>query len=429
MRNLFISLFFLAILILPGGLRVQAQGVLHPYKKPDVNNPLTILPLLLHPPSDSTLNLFESKEYLWGEVEALLFELHKYNLSGHAKVTDGRTNFEEAERPFMAFVYTGLSICNLSASYPELRKQGKEQTRWILNALQTEALSGFISPHFGPPFTSQPIKQTSVFVHGQILYLAINYRNTFHSTDFDTLIHKLALSLATDFEKNIILPSYRDMWYLSDNIPALAALQHYDRAFGKKLAPKPISAFVNRVKSNYLDARSGLIYSYVNNPGLRLTGSQPVGEAVMYNAIFLPEIDSALAIDQWQKARKCMLRTLSYLLATNKQAAPYKALIKGIGSEFYACLEYPEGQNISDTQNNRDGSDSGPVFLGAGMAASGFALAAANRMKEEDTYKGLEKFAFTLGKPTWVENRLYYINMINPVGQAVILFGKTLRIK
>ncbi len=429
MRKLFISLFILAALILPGGLKVHAQAVLHPYKKPDVNNPLSILPPLLHPPSDSALKLFESKEYLWGEVEALLFELHKYNLSGIAKVTDGRSNFEEAERPFMAFFYTGLSICNLSAHYPELRKQGKEQVYWTLKALQTEALSGFITPHFGPPFTSQPIKQSSVFVHGQVLYLAIAYHNTFRATDFDTLIHKLATALATDFEKNVILPSYRDMWYLSDNIPALAALQNYDHTFGKKLAQKPISAFVNRVKSNYLDTRSGLIYSYVNNPGMGFKGSQPVGEAVMFNAIFLPDIDSNLAIDQWQRARKFMLRTLSYLLATNKQAAPYKALIKGIGSEFYTCLEYPEGQNVSETQNNRDGSDSGPVFLGAGMAASGLALAAASRMKEGDVYKGLEKFAFTLGKPTWVENRLYYINMINPVGQAVILFGKTLKLK
>lgn len=422
-----IAIIFLSALLPCAAFGQTLQGTrVSPYHSLNTNQVSKLLPELMRTSSDSAFKVFKNEESLWGEARALMYEFRQYNLAAPEFKTDGRSNFEEAERPFMAMVYAGLGICNLAHKFPARKDEARKEVQWLLQAIQTRAVSGFMAPHFGEPFGTQAIKQSSVFVHGHFLYLALYYRNTFAANDFDSAIHKVATALSKDFSAQPFLASYRDMWYVSDNIPALAALRNYDRAFQTSLSKKPVDIFLKEVKEHYTDKYSGLICSYIN-PASKQPVSKPHGVGVMYGLVFLPEVDSAFAQLQWQQAKKMMIRELPQLIAADKQTAPYAALAGSFGKGLSACLEHPDRPGITDAERNKASSDSGPVFLGAGTSASGFALAAANKAGDAETATGLEKFAVKLGKPTWIENRLYYINMFHPVGQAVVFFGKTLR--
>ena len=80
--------------------------------------------------------------------------------------------------------------------------------------------------------------------------------------------------------------------------------------------------------------------------------------------------------------------------------------------------EFPEGAaGTADI-------DSGQVIFGLGPSASGFAIAAAAVMGDDATAHSLLKASVLAGLPELRNGELHYTAM-PPVGQAVILFGKT----
>ena len=84
-----------------------------------------------------------------------------------------------------------------------------------------------------------------------------------------------------------------------------------------------------------------------------------------------------------------------------------------------AAREFPEGLE------GRPDVDSGPVLFGLGPSASGFAIAAAAIMGDAETARQLLKASVLVGMPALRRGELEY-TIMPPVGQAVILFGKTL---
>ncbi len=104
------------------------------------------------------------------------------DLKGPAVVTDGwTTNIAEAEWPFMALAYFGYACANLAKLDVAIRDDVRDEMRWLIDALQTPRMSGFVSPHFGKPFASGPLTP-SVFVHGHFLSLALRYREVFRGS-------------------------------------------------------------------------------------------------------------------------------------------------------------------------------------------------------------------------------------------------------
>jgi len=186
------------------------------------------------------------------------------------------------------------------------------------------------------------------------------------------------------------------MWWLSDNCPSLAALARYDSQFGSALATVKTN-FLRSVRAQYLDAQSGLMCTYVE-PAKRRQVQGARGISTMYGLHHLIEIDSEFAQQQYALAKRCFIR-------------------EQLG--FAAVREFPEG--VVD----RPDIDSGPVILGLGPSASGFAIAAAATMGDTEIAWQLLKSATIVGAPSLTDAGLRYVNM-PPVGQAVILYGKTL---
>lgn len=311
--------------------------------------------------------------------------------------TDGwTTNIAQAEWPVMGLSYHGYAAAELAKSDSDRRERYLDALRWVLNALQSPRVAGFVTPHFGDPFGPDP--KPAVFLHGHFLNVAMRYRGVSGDRAFDTQTHRVARSLAGGFARSgqPVLPSYPDMWWLTDNFPALAGLAAYDRAFGTRLAVVG-ERFVAAVRENYLDRRTGMFCTYVL-PAERRPLQGPRGISQMYGLHFLNEIDPDFAGEQYALAKRHLF-----------------SRVLGIPG----FREFPAGTTVAPDV------DSGPLVFGLGPSASGFAVAAAATMGDEALARDLARAAGAVGIPVFTEDTLTYA-LMPAVGQSVILYGKTL---
>ncbi len=120
--------------------------------------------------------------------------------------------------------------------------------------------------------------------------------------------------------------------------------------------------------------------------------------------------------------------TLAYSLAFLSDLAPdfagaqYSAFRRHFHDWCFGLLgvrEYPRGRaGPTDV-------DSGPIVLGIGAGANGFALAAARAMGDERAFASLVLSAELLGAPvTWRGAKRYLLGSM-PIADAMIAWGKT----
>jgi hypothetical protein len=238
------------------------------------------------------------------------------------------------------------------------------------------------------------------FVHGLFLNLCLRYRECTKDQQYDPLIHRVASALVQAYRQSEtgILPSYPGMCWPTDNLPSLSALVMYDRLFHRNFGEVK-TQFLDQLRSQYMD-RLGLVSSYID-PQKRLVLQGGRGISVSYALHFLPEVDLALAREQYGLFKRHLLRD---------------------AFGFAAVREYPEGEPRGIDV------DSGAVIFGLGTAASGFAIAAAAVMRDEAVAAALLRSVAVAGLPGFRQGELRY-HAMPPVGQAVILFGKTERLR
>lgn len=257
-------------------------------------------------------------------------------------------------------------------------------------------MSGFINDHFGPPF-GEGFRRPSVFVHGLFLNLVVRYREVSGDRQFDPLTHRVAGALAKEFRESAqgILPTYRSMVWPTDNLPAVSALVRYDHIFHSSLSTVSVD-YLHSMRTHYLDDH-GMLASYVDLNGHRvLQGARGVG--MCYALHFLCDVDPAFADEQYRLAKQHFYRSIA-----------------GVA----ALREFPEG-----VEPQTD-IDSGRVLFGLGTAASGFGIGASAVMEDWEMTRRLLRASMLAGRPIWSDGELQYAAM-PPVGQAVILFGKTM---
>lgn len=362
-----------------------------------------------------------------GEIEALSHAFHNYDLDEPAHKTDGWSNFTDAEWPFMAMAYSGFAFCTLPRVYPELYDRCREEVLWILDSVKRPAISGFVEDHFGSPFpaSGQP-REYGVFVHGHIFYLNMLARKYLKIYSNDAWLHETAKGFIRDYEEQIIRPSYKAMHYLSDNGSALAALACYDQEFGLQMSIKVREKFVSECKRYYLQAKTGLICTYVN-PKMHQQHSGPRGTGVMYLGQFLPEIDPVFAKEQWQAAHLWMIRgldqwSLKYLEIGPSWLTPMAQMIP----HHFICVEHPDDPDVPFESRQWGDTDSGPVVLGVGTSASAFLISAAVQNGDLKTAQSALALAEKMAGYEWMGNRKVARHLFHEVGQAVLLWGRSL---
>ena len=191
------------------------------------------------------------------------------------------------------------------------------------------------------------------------------------------------------------LESYPEHIWPADNVVALYSLAVHDRLYATSYRTA-VERWIDFMSSR-LDPETGLMPYKLDHR----TGDPavlPRGVTLAYSIAFLSDLAPELACGQYQAFRTHYHEWRFGLLGVR---------------------EYPRhSAGPVDI-------DSGPIVLGIGAGASGFALAAARAMGDEPSYASLVLSAELLGAPFhWRGTRRYLLGAV-PIVDAMIAWGKT----
>ena len=179
--------------------------------------------------------------------------------------------------------------------------------------------------------------------------------------------------------------------YPVDNTAALAALALHARATNQ--APSPaLRRGIEALRWNGIDPATGLLFQAVTvAEAAQRDAARASGTALA--AYFLSFADELTSSALFRALEKSQFRT-----------------VLGFGG----MMEFPPGK-----RNNRADIDSGPVFLGFGVSASGFALGASRAHGDRETFTALYATAQLFGAPLDENGTLTYA-MGGPIGDAIL---------
>jgi hypothetical protein len=188
-----------------------------------------------------------------------------------------------------------------------------------------------------------------------------------------------------------LLATYPGEVYPVDNAAVVASLVLRDRAAGRSDHAALAAAFGQRLSRDYVDPTTGLLAQYVD----AVTGARGAarGSGTLLAVYFLSFADRELSGALWASARREL-----------------EASRLGFG----AMAEYPVGAPGSPD------IDSGPVVLGLGVSATGFALAGARIHGDEALYAKLWATTQLFGAPHDAAGVRTHVTG-GPLGDAILL--------
>lgn len=192
-------------------------------------------------------------------------------------------------------------------------------------------------------------------------------------------------------------PSYpgSEMWP-ADQAVTLLALRLYDEVHHTVLLDAPLALWLETMKT-HTDPETGLFHSSVSP---LVYATTPRGCALSWTSLYLAQVEPDVAREQYQRYRD------------------------GMGADvlgFGGFREWPAGRDKGGMD-----ADSGPIFFGVGMAATGLGLGPAKLFGDAERYTTIRRSALTFGIPSVFASHGYDLAPI--LGEAILFHGRTARI-
>ena len=193
------------------------------------------------------------------------------------------------------------------------------------------------------------------------------------------------------------IPTYPDEpIYVPDMMVAIVALSDYEKLNKSKYATT-IDQWINQAKSDWLDANTGLLVSFLDESGH--PDATIKGSYTALNCYYLTKIDADFAKEQYENLKIHFLQTFP---------------VSGI-KEYHdrSCWL---GLDI----------DGAPIILNLSPSGTAFAIGAATYFKDIKFRKSLLKTAEIAGHTIkWNDKRHYLLSEVALVGEAIALAMRT----
>lgn len=306
---------------------------------------------------------------------------------------------DSAEWDFMGRTYLVLALANLALERPARRAAHLRAIDAIVDeTLRLEAAHGhrffLLGYADARPWVSRPAR--SQFVDGEIALMMAARRLVEERPAYRAPLAERVATMAARMRRSPVLSaeSYPDECWTFCNTIALAAIRLHDvldRADHRRL----LSDWVATARRRLVDRRTGLLVSSYRLDGHVLDG--PEGSSIFMAAHALQVVDPAFARDQWDRARRLLLR---------------RALGFGWATEWP-----PYWRGPADI-------DSGPTvpLLDAHAGASGLAVVGAAAFADDDALDALLASVSLAGFPQRDGGGLRFA-ATGPIGDAVLLYA------
>ncbi len=302
----------------------------------------------------------------------------------------------DGEWRFGSFMMAGLGFAQLASTQTgDARRTSVTRLERALDALIEPDVRAFdTEAHGEDAIASLPATGLG---HGHLAYLAYAGLPLALAAELSPesphapLAHAVAKALAAriDASPDALVETYPGEVYPVDLAMALATIAVDARA-RRTTAPPALARGLARIRAS-IDPASGLLYqALAREDGTPRDRPRASGTALA--AFALLYADRALSAVLWRALREEQLRTL-------------------VG--FGAVLEYPEAaRSVGDI-------DSGPVVLGLGVSATGFALAASRAHGDADAFAALLATTHLFGAPVEGGGARTYATG-GPLGDAIL---------
>jgi hypothetical protein len=305
----------------------------------------------------------------------------------------------DSEWIFGTYQMAALGFGQLALEHPEARE--REIPR------MERAIERLLSP-FGRLFDKATWRRDPIDAldsgEGHIAYYGYTnlvlslHRSLVPNSRYAALNDRMTAAIARRYARSPtrLLETYPGEIYPVDNAAAIASVALHARALHQP-DPKLVGEWSALTRKKYVDPKSGLLVQSVHSDGSHLDA--PRGSGTALAAYFLSFGDAELSAELHQ----AVMRELSRDVAG-----------------FRAVKEYARGQA------GRGDIDSGPLFLGFSVSATGFSLAGCRIHGDEACFASTLATTQLFGAPLTRADESTYVSG-GPLGNAIMFAMQTAR--
>jgi hypothetical protein len=298
----------------------------------------------------------------------------------------------DGEWMFGTYVMAALGFGQLALAQPNTRATQIERMTHCLAALETERLRAFDRKAWGEDAIDTLENGRGHL--GYLGYAAVPYALHRRVDPASTYAAREERMIAA-IEKRVMdspigfIETYPDEIYPVDNATALAALALHAKALGQP--PSAAQVKLTAALRGAIDPQTKLLYQSVYADARMKDAPRASGTALA--AYLVSYVDPELSQQLFRALEKGQFRT-----------------VLGFG----AMMEYP-----SSKKDGKADIDSGPVVLGFGVSATGFALGASRANGDRETFTALYATAHLFGAP-FDEDGVRTYTTGGPIGDAIL---------
>jgi hypothetical protein len=293
--------------------------------------------------------------------------------------------------------HAAIGLMNVGLSDPT--DERREELTPLLDETARRVLSPEVSPYGRSPAKVANLGDSNLYLSHVNLVLGARRLITKNEA-YDDLHQRLTTHLvrksladgdghARSYERSAKFPA--------DQSATLASIYLYDLCHGTRLSERPVARWLAYMKSQATHRPSGLHRSSLS-PSYH-HAKLPRGCALSWTTLYMAQFAPDQALDLYRRYRE-----------------QFTTDVAGWGG----FREFPPG-----VERGMD-VDSGPIFFGMGMAATGLGLGPARLFRDRRAYVSIQRTASSLGLPRVVSTSRSYL--LSPIlGEAILLHGTTAR--
>lgn len=292
------------------------------------------------------------------------------------------------------------SLSNMAELYPETKDDAVATIDSLIQIVKSPELRLYDKLRWDEdPLESLEGDKSHVSYLSHLAWMIGNYRRIGGDNKYKQLHDSVCEAMNRRIQQSPLLniPTYPDEpIYVPDMMVAIVALSDYARLNDCKYS-STVKAWICRSKTEWLDNKTGLLVSFLDDNGMRDT---PVkGSYAALNCYYLTKIDAEFANEQYDK-----------LKIHFRQSFPATGIREY--HDHSCCL----GMDI----------DAGPIILNLSPSGTAFAIGCGTYFADTDFRNNLLRTAEIAGHTVkWNNKRHYLLGDIALVGEAITLAMRT----
>lgn len=292
------------------------------------------------------------------------------------------------------------ALSNMAEIYPETKEDAVSKIDSLIQIVKSPELRLYDKIRWGEdPLESLDGDKSHISYLSHLAWMIGNYKRIGGTNKHDELYDSVCKTMNRRIINSPLynLPTYpQEPVYVPDMMVAIVALSDYAEHKNGKYSDT-VNTWINKAKSEWLDEKTGLLVSFLNDNGK--TDAPIKGSYSALNCYYLTKIDPEFACEQYNLLKSKFSQ--SFLLSGLKEYHDHSCWL---------------GIDI----------DAGPIIMNLSPSGTAFAIGSATYFDDKDFRNKLLKTAEIAGHTVkWDNERHYILANLALVGEAITLAMRT----